>query len=105
MVSLSTTAGLPTELPAGTIAGRYVVDGWVRDGGMAALYRAHHRETGAKVALKVALPRLAEHEVYLARFRREAEVMGRLCGAPHVVTVFDVGELSDGRGYLAMEWV
>src|SRR5690606_30214829 len=41
----------------------------------------------------------------VARFDREAEVMGRLAGHAHVVHVYDAGTLADGRPYLVMDWI
>jgi len=98
------TPALPQRLDAGTAVGRYEIDGWLRDGGMASLYRGHHTRTGARVAIKVQLGRGADH-VTAARFDREGQVMGRLSGMPNVAQVHDVGELSDGRRYLVMEWI
>jgi Protein kinase domain len=96
---------LPSRLEQGTAIGRYVIDGWLRDGGMASLYRGHHAKTGAKVAVKVQLGRADDALVTAARFEREGQVMGRLSGVPHVVQVHDVDELPDGRRYLVMEWI
>jgi serine/threonine-protein kinase len=101
----SPTPALPQRLEGGTTVGRYVIDGWLRDGGMASLYRGHHAKTGAKVAIKVQLTRGAEDLVSAARFEREGQVMGRLSGMPHVVQVHDVDQLPDGRRYLVMEWL
>ena len=85
--------------------GRYVVDSWVRDGGMASLYRGHHTRTGAQVAIKVQRTGEESRAVISARFEREAEVMGRLAGHHSVAHVHDLAELPDGRRYLVMEWV
>jgi hypothetical protein len=101
----TTAPALPQRLEAGTSVGRYEIDGWLRDGGMASLYRGHHVKTGAKVAIKVQLDRGAADHVTAARFDREGQVMGRLSGMPNVAQVHDVGELSDGRRYLVMEWI
>jgi hypothetical protein len=93
-------------LERGTVLGRYVIDGWVRDGGMASLHRGHHVKTGAKVAIKVQRRGGPDDEATAAaRFEREGQVMGRLSGVPYVVQVHDVDELPDGRRYLVMEWI
>ncbi|MEM7153932.1 MAG: protein kinase [Myxococcota bacterium] len=96
---------LPVRLPAGTVLGAYVVDGWLRDGGMASLYRGHHQRTQAKVAIKVQVTGAEDDRTTAARFDREGIVMGRLSGEPNVVQVHDVDALSDGRRYLVTEWV
>jgi serine/threonine protein kinase len=96
---------LPARLPRGLQLGDHVVDGWLRDGGMAAIYRAHRVCDGRRVALKLQLPSTAHDAVIGARFDREAELMRRVGGSPHVVELFDAGVLEDGRRYLVMEWV
>jgi serine/threonine-protein kinase len=96
---------MPSRLHQGQRVGRHVIDGWVRDGGMAVVYRGHHVDTGAKVAIKVIAERYARDPVLTARFEREGQVMGRLASVPGVVRVHDVGTLADGRRYLVMEWI
>lgn len=96
---------LPSRLPEGTRAGRHVIDGWVRDGGMSVVYRGHHVETRTKVAIKIIAERCAADPELVARFEREGQVMGRLSGQSGVVSVHDVGTLLDGRRYLVMEWI
>jgi eukaryotic-like serine/threonine-protein kinase len=103
--SARVTEPLPIRLPRGTLLGRYAIDGWLREGGMAALYRGHHVATGAKVAIKVQRTSDEDDATVAARFVREGEVMGRLSGVPNVVQVHDMGALPDGRRYLVMEWV
>ncbi|MCX4247131.1 serine/threonine-protein kinase [Paraliomyxa miuraensis] len=99
------TEPIPIRLPRGTVLGRYAVDLWLREGGMAALYRGHHVATGARVAIKVQRTSDEDDATVAARFVREGEVMGRLSGVPNVVQVQDMGELPDGRRYLVLEWV
>jgi hypothetical protein len=96
---------LPVRLPKGFVIGDHVVDGWLRDGGMAAIYRAHRASDARCVALKLQLPSTAHDPSIRARFDREAEVMRRVNGSPHVVELFDAGVLDDGRRYFVMEWV
>lgn len=95
---------IPQRLPREYVLGRYVIDGWVREGGMASLYRGHHVTTGATVALKVQLSG-DDDEVSAARFAREAEVIGRLSGVQNIVQVHDADDLGDGRRYVVMEWI
>jgi len=103
--SARVTEPMSIRLPRGTVLGRYAIDGWLREGGMAALYRGHHVATGAKVAIKVQSTSDEDDATVAARFVREGEVMGRLSGVPNVVQVHDMGALPDGRRYLVMEWV
>jgi eukaryotic-like serine/threonine-protein kinase len=96
---------LPARLPKGFMLGDYVVDGWLRDGGMASIYRAHRVHDDRRVALKLQLPSTAHDSTIGARFDREAQLMRRVGGSGHVVELFDAGMLDDGRRYLVMEWV
>lgn len=93
------------ELPPGHGVGRYCIDHRLREGGMATIYVGHHVATQAWVAIKVLHPDYATNPEVIARFEREAQVMGRLSGYPHIAAVHDVGMLADGRGYLVMELV
>lgn len=96
---------LPARLPKGFVLGGHVVDGWLRDGGMAAIYRARRISDDQRVALKLQLPSTAHDEAVCTRFDREVDVMRRAGGSTHVVELFDAGVLDDGRRYLVMEWV
>ena len=105
MTSSPHPAGLGSELGEGARIGSCVVDLWIRDGGMGALYLGHHPVTGAKVAIKVLTTRYRADPEVTARFDREAEVMGRLAGAAQVVHIHDAGVDPHGRRVLVMEWV
>lgn len=96
---------LPARLPRDFALGDHVVDGWLRDGGMAAIYRAHRVRDGRRVAVKVQLPSTLRDPSLGERFEREAEVLWRVRGSAHVIGLLDVGMLDDGRRYLVMEWV
>lgn len=96
---------LPARLPRGFALGEHVVDGWLRDGGMAAIYRAHRVRDGRRVAVKLQLPSTVRDPSLGERFEREAEVLWRVRGSAHVIGLLDVGMLDDGRRYLVLEWV
>ncbi len=84
-----------------TLADTYVVGGLVDAGGMGEIYAGEHRRTRRKVALKMLHAHLADDEHILARFKREAEAIGRL-GSEHIVEVLDVGA-EDGQPFLVLE--
>ncbi len=91
----------------GSRIGPYVVEAPLGQGGMGAVYRARHESTGAIHALKVIHARrldAARAEVALARFRREAEVLARIEGHPHIVRIHASG-VDDGVPWCAMELV
>jgi serine/threonine-protein kinase len=73
-------------------------------GGMGRVFRARHAKLDRDVAVKLLPAELASDSAFQARFEREARVLARL-SHPHVVTVHDFGALSDGSGYLVMEYV
>ena len=85
------------ELAAGTVLGRYVVEGPLGEGGMAVVYRVRHERLGTVHALK--LLHRADRDL-TRRLLRE----GRLQGAikhPHVVSVTDVVDVGGAPGLVA----
>ena len=75
----------------------------VGQGGMGTVYRAHDRELGRDVALKVVrLPAMSADVA--ARMLREARTLAQL-EHPGIVPVHDVGTLADGRAFYAMKLV
>jgi serine/threonine protein kinase len=82
---------------------RYELRGRIGRGGMGTIWRAHDRELGREVALKVMNgpdPRPGAE----ARLRTEAQVLARL-EHPGLVPVHDLGTLPDGRLFYAMKLV
>ncbi|MCH9687159.1 MAG: protein kinase [Deltaproteobacteria bacterium] len=104
-IDVTASGLLPARLPKGFEIDGVVVEGWLRDGGMAAIYRARRSEDGTQVALKVQLPSTAHVPEIRARFEQEAEAMFRVNGADSVVEVLASDVLHDGRRYFVMEWV
>ena len=76
----------------------------VAHGGMGEVYRATDSVLERSVAVKLLSDRYARDEEARARFHREALAAARLSAAPHVVTVFDVGE-HRGRPLIVMEYL
>jgi len=74
------------------------------EGGMGEVYLANHTLLGRPEALKILLPRLASESEFVRRFRREARALNRV-QHPNIVSVYDSGQLPDGRLYLATEYV
>jgi len=74
--------------PGAVIAGRYRVDRCVGTGGMGEVWAGEHLAVGVKVAIKTLLPAAkVSHEV-VARFRREAYLLGRI-RSDYVARVLD----------------
>ncbi|MBA3394569.1 MAG: protein kinase [Deltaproteobacteria bacterium] len=75
------------------------------EGGIARVYRAHHRRLAHRVfAVKVMLGDWATTMSMRMRFAQEAETASRL-QHPNVVPVVDFGRTDQGLLYLAMEFV
>jgi serine/threonine protein kinase len=64
--------------PGSVVAGRYRVDRKIGSGGMGEVWAGEHVTVGVRVALKTLLPAAACDPQIVARFRREAHVLGRL---------------------------
>ena len=100
-----------------TLPDRYRLGRHIASGGMASVWCADDLVLDRKVAIKVLAERFAHDGASVARFKREARAAARVSGHPHVVTVYDVGELADsgdplidathptGRGFIVMEFL
>jgi serine/threonine-protein kinase len=94
------SAGKGTPFPA--IPGYEILDELGR-GGMGIVYRARQTGLNRTAAIKMILAGDYAGPEELARFRTEAEAVGRL-QHPNIVAIYEVGE-QNGRPYLCMEYV
>ncbi len=85
-----------------TLGGRYILEEVLGEGGMATVYRAHHRLVDRRCAVKVMNEQFAQDEVLCERFRREAKAAQKLAHV-NIIEIFDQGELPEGGVYLVME--
>jgi serine/threonine protein kinase len=85
-----------------TLAGRYVIEEVLGEGGMATVYRAQHKLVDRPCAVKMMNPGLSRDPVVRERFRREAKAAQRLAH-PNIIEIFDQGDTEDGVAYLVME--
>lgn len=95
-------SALQDPLIGTTIAGRYLIEETIGEGGMATVYAARHRLVDRPCAVKVMSPSLAKNEVIRERFRREAKAAQKLAH-PNIIEIFDQGETPEGSLYLVME--
>lgn len=85
-----------------TLAGRYLVESVLGQGGMAVVYAAKHLLVDRTCAIKIMSPLLARDSVVRERFRREAKSAQRLAH-PNIIEIFDQGETDDGTSFIVME--
>src|SRR3989442_1284475 len=78
-------------LPATFAGGRYVVKGFLGEGGRKKVYLAHDSKLDRDVAVAV-IKTEGLDQAGLSRVKREAQAMGRLGDHPNIVTVFDIGD-------------
>jgi hypothetical protein len=83
---------------------KYRIEQLLGRGGMGAVYRARDVRLDRLVALKVIRAELLGDREARQRFRREAQIVGRL-QHPGIVSVFDYGTFANGGAYLVMELV
>jgi serine/threonine protein kinase len=88
---------------SGETIGPYVLLEQLGQGGMAAVFKAYHPALDRHVALKVLHPAFSHEPDFLARFRREAQVVARLEHS-NIVPVYDFAEY-EGRPYLGMKFI
>src|SRR5512147_1472799 len=86
-----------------TLAGRYRVDAYLGEGGMAQVYKAWDAERAAPLALKLLRADLAQDAVFLRRFRREAVMLERL-QHPHIVRMYGF-EQDDLLAFIVMDYI
>jgi serine/threonine-protein kinase len=86
------------------LAGKYVINRMIGEGGMGAVYEGEHLEIGKRVAIKIIHPTHAASVEIAERFRREARAASRV-ESDGIVQVFDVGR-DDLLGlYMVMEFL
>lgn len=83
--------------------GRYAVRRRIGAGGFATVWLAYDEQLDSPVAVKVLADNWSEDSHVLRRFLEEGRYLRRV-ESPHVVSVYDAGELDDGRPYLVMSY-
>jgi protein kinase-like protein len=97
-----------SSTPAGSLIGRtigdFAIDGVIGAGSFGTVYRGRQLGLDRPVAIKVPSFEIAADPVQAQRFAREARAAARIVH-PGVVAIYAVGELDDGRPYLAMQLI
>ncbi len=91
--------GLDTE----KAVGNYDLLEKIAEGGMGAIYRGKHRESGMIVAIKIMAPHLTQNPLLLKRFEQEFRAASRL-DHPNIVRALDYSD-NGNMPYLVMEFV
>ncbi len=87
----------------GENVGPYRITDQLGQGGMATVYRAYHANLDRYVAIKVLHAAFKQDPNFLARFRREAQIIAKL-EHPGIVPVYDYNE-HNGEPYLVMKFI
>lgn len=92
------------KLERGTVLkDRYRILEKIGSGGMADVYLAEDVLLNRKVAVKVMHENLASDEIFVRRFKREAQAAARL-NHPNIVSVYDWGS-EDSTYFIVMEYI
>ena len=86
----------------GQPVGNYVIDAQIGEGGMGAVYRAHHAMLGRFAAIKILLPQYSADKAIVQRFFNEAKSASAIRHLG-IVEIYDYGLMPDGVAYIAME--
>src|SRR5437762_4848779 len=87
----------------GQVVSHYRILERLGKGGMGEVYLAEDTSLGRRVAIKFPFLKSNERD-FRARFLREARAISDLSN-PHIATLYDYGETSDGHPFLVMEYV
>ena len=102
----ATAPGAPAS--SASLVGRtiddFAIDGVIGGGSFGTVYRGRQLGLDRPVAIKVPTYEIAADPVQARRFAREARAAARIVH-PGVVAIYAVGELDDGRPYLAMQLI
>lgn len=85
------------------IGNRYRIDKLIGKGGMADVYLAFDTILKREVAVKILKSDMADDDIALERFKREAGAVTQL-SHPNIVDVYDVGDEND-KHYIVMEYI
>ena len=90
--------------PPATPHGRYALGDEIARGGMGVVHRAADTTLGRPVAVKILAAGFGPDSAAARRFAEEARVTGQL-QHPGIPPIHDLGELPDGRPFLAMKLI
>lgn len=86
-----------------TRLGHYEIMAELGRGGMGVVYKGYEPSLARYVAIKELSPALANDEIIVERFLREARSMAKL-NDPHIIQIYSIGQ-EDGQPFFVMEFV
>jgi serine/threonine protein kinase len=81
----------------------YVLEAFIAQGGMGAVYKARQKSLDRDVAIKILPREFGDDPQFRASFEAEAKAMARL-NHPNLISVYDFGDI-EGMLYIIMEFV
>ena len=92
-------------LPVGSVvAGKYLVESTIGEGGIGFVVKAKHLQLDQPVAIKYLKPEASARPDLVERFLREARLAAKIKNE-HAVKVQDIGTLDGGSPYMVMEFL
>jgi serine/threonine-protein kinase len=111
--TLAAPASSPAPIAAGRVpafangaivAGKYLVEETIAEGGIGVVVVARHLALQQRVAIKYLKAKTLGNPTLVERFVREARLAAQLT-SEHVVRVYDVGTLPEAGPYMVMEYL
>lgn len=90
--------------PERIVAGRYIIEERLGEGGMGRIYKVRHRDLGKLFALKIIHKSLAQQPHIRDAFYREAKMAASM-SHPNVVSVLDFGVDNVHGAFIVMEYL
>jgi serine/threonine protein kinase len=95
---------MPPFANGSIIAGKYLIEETLAEGGIGVVVLAKHLALRQRVAIKYLKPKTLGNPAIVERFLREARLAAQIT-SEHVVSVYDVGTVPDGGPYMVMEYL